>query len=213
MALTRQDWEQDKNKFIDTKEMLHKHLVGYDILKRIFTDEQMLQYTSNITVETQYEPTCLATYVGENDYKLGVSRVEQVEDCDDYGRPIPNKYITVYKYHAYIRADRISYCGMQISENFQGIALSLTSDNKLRDFIDQVDTGKLYLNNYEGTVLYGEIKIDIFRNNFSEYDNLMFHLGDNTGNYFGTYETSTGRMCNRVTYYVDLIKLGKHLSN
>ena len=57
MALTRQDWEQDKNKFIDTAEMLHKHLVGYDILKRIFTDEQMLQYTSNITVETQYEPT------------------------------------------------------------------------------------------------------------------------------------------------------------
>ena len=35
MALTRQDWEQVKDKFIDTKEMLHKHLVGYDILKRI----------------------------------------------------------------------------------------------------------------------------------------------------------------------------------
>ena len=213
MALTRQDWEQDKDKFIDTKEMLHKHLVGYDILKRMFTDEQMLQYTSNITVETQYEPTCLATYVGENDYKLGVSRVEQVEDCDDYGRPIPNKYITVYKYHAYIRADRISYHLSEVSENFQGIALSLTNDSKLREFLNQVDTGKLYLNNHENSVLYGEIKIDIFRNNFSEYDNLLFHLGDNTGNYFGTYETSTGRMCNRVTYYVDLIKLGKHLSN
>lgn len=213
MTLTRQDWEQDKDKFIDTKEMLHRHLVGYGILKRIFTDEQMLQYTSNITVETQYEPTCLATYVGENDYKLGVSRTEMVEDCDDYGRPIPNKYITVYKYHAYIRADRISNYVSEVSENFQGIALSLTSDNKLRDFIDQVDTGKLYLNNHENSVLYGEIKINIFRNNFSEYDNLMFHHGDNTGNYFGTYETKTGRMCNRVTYYVDLIKLAKHLSN
>ena len=77
--------------------MLHKHLVGYDILSRVFTDEQMLQYTSNITVETQYEPTCLATYVGENDYKLGVSRTELVEDCDDYGRPILNKYIIPYK--------------------------------------------------------------------------------------------------------------------
>ena len=213
MALTRQDWEQDKDKFIDTKEMLHKHLVGYDILKRMFTDEQMLKYTSNITVQTQYNPTCLATYVGENDYKLGVSRTEQVEDCDNYGRPIPNKYITVYKYHAYIRADRISYCGFETSENFQGIALSLTNDSKLREFINQVDTGKLYLNNHENSVLYGEIKIDIFRNNFSEYDNLMFHHGDNTGNYFGTYETSTGRMCNRVTYYVDLIKLAKHLTS
>ena len=212
MALTRQDWEQTKDKFIDTAEMLHKHLVGYDILKRMFTDEQMLQYTSNIKVETQYEPTCLATYVGENDYKLGVSRAEQVEDCDDYGRPIPNKYITVYKYHAYIRADRISHYLSEVSENFQGIALSLTSDNKLRDFIDQVDTGKLYLNNHENSVLYGDIKIDIFRNNFSEYENLLFHHGDNTGNYFGTYETKTGRMCNRVTYYVDLIKLAKHLS-
>ena len=212
MALTRQDWEQTKDKFIDTAEMLHKHLVGYDILKRMFTDEQMLQYTSNITVETQYNPTCLATYVGENDYKLGVSRAEQVEDCDEYGRPIPNKYITVYKYHAYIRADRVCNYVSEVSENFQGIALSLTSDNKLRDFIDQVDTGKLYLNNHENSVLYGEIKINIFRNNFSEYDNLMFHLGDNTGNYFGTYETSTGRMCNRVTYYVDLIKLAKHLT-
>ena len=212
MALTRQDWEQVKDKFIDTAEMLHKHLVGYDILKRMFTDKQMLQYTSNIKVETQYEPTCLATYVGENDYNLGVSRTGLVEGCDGYGRPIPNKYITVYKYHAYIRADRISNHILEVSENFQGIALSLTYDSKLREFINQVDTGKLYLNNYKDAVLYGEIKIDTFRNNFSEYDNLMFHLGDNTGNYFGTYETSTGRMCNRVTYYVDLIKLAKHLS-
>lgn len=212
MALTRQDWESVKDKFIDTKEMLHKHLVGYDILKRMFTDEQMLQYTSNIKVETQYESTCLATYVGENDYKLGVSRAEQVQDCDMYGRPIPNKYITVYKYHAYIRADRISYCVMQISENFQGIALSLTNNSKLREFLNQVDTGKLYLGTHKDAVLYGEIKIDTFRNNFSEYDNLMFHHGDNTGNYFGTYETKTQRMCNRVTYYVDLIKLANHLT-
>lgn len=211
MALARQDWKSVKDKFIDTKEMLHKHLVGYDILKRIFTDEQMLKYTSNITVQTQYEPTCLATYVGENDYKLGVSRAEQVEDCDDYGRPIPNKYITVYKYHAYIRADRISYCGLQVTENFQGIALSLVNDSKLREFINQVDTGKLYLGTHKDAVLYGEIKIDTFKNNFSKYDNLLFHSEDNTGNYFGTYEKSTGRMCNRVTYYVDLIKLGKYL--
>ena len=212
MALTRQDWEQVKDKFIDTKEMLHKHLVGYDILKRIFTDEQMLQYASNITVQTQYSPTCLATYVGENDYKLGVSRTEMVEDCDDYGRPIPNKYITVYKYHACIRADRISNFVSEVSENFQGIALSLAHGSKLREFLNQVDTGKLYLATYENSVLYGEIKIDTFRNNFSEYENLLFHSGDNTGNYFGTYEIKTKRMCNRVTYYVDLIKLGKHLT-
>ena len=212
MALTRQDWEQVKDKLIDTKEMLHKHLVGYDILKRMFTDEQMLQYTSNIKVETQYEYTNLATYVGENDYKEGISRVEQVQDCDDYGRPIPNKYITVYKYNAYIRADRESNYVSEVSENFKGIVLSLTYDSKLREFINQVDTGKLYLNNYKDAVLYGEIKIGIFRNNFSEYDNLMFHLGDNIGNYFGTYETKTGRMCNRVAYYVDLIKLAKQLS-
>ena len=212
MALTRQDWEQVKDKFIDTKEMLHKHLVGYDILKRMFTDEQMLQYTSNITVESQYENTCLATYVGENDYKLGVSRTEMVEDCDNYGRPIPNKYITVYKYHAYIRADRISNYLSEVSENFKGIVLSLTNDSKLREFISQVDTGKLYLNNHENSILYGEIKIDTFRNNFSEYDNLLFHSEDNTGNYFGTYEKSTGRMCNRVNYYVNLIKLAKHLT-
>ena len=212
MALTREHWEQTKDKFIDTKEMLPIHLVGYDILKRMFTDEQILKYTSNITVQTQYENTCLASWVGENDYKLGVSGEELVEDCDRYGRPIPNKYVTVYKYYAYIRADRISNCGTKVSENFNGITLSLTNDSKLREFINQVDTGKLYLNRYKDAVLYGEIKIDIFRNNFSEYDNLMFHLGDNTGNYFGTYETSTGRMCNRVTYYVDLIKLGEHLS-
>ena len=212
MALTRQDWESVKDKFIDTAEMLHKHLVGYDILKRMFTDEQMLQYTSNIKVESQYEPTCLATYVGENDYKLGVSRTELVEDCDDYGRPIPNKYITVYKYHAYIRADRESNYVSEVSENFKGIALSLTNDSKLREFINQVDTGTLYLATNENSVLYGEIKIDTFRNNFSEYENLLFHKEDNTGNYFGTYETSTGRMCNRVTYYVDLIKLAKQLS-
>ena len=173
MALTRQDWESVKDKFIDTAEMLHKHLVGYDILKRMFTDEQMLQYTSNIKVETQYHYTCLATWVGENDYKLGVSRAEQVQDCDMYGRPIPNK---------------------------------------LRDFIDQVDTGKLYLNNHENSVLYGDIKIDIFRNNFSEYENLLFHHGDNTGNYFGTYGVDTKRMCNRVNYYVNLTKLSEHLT-
>ena len=211
MALTRQDWEQVKDKYIDTKEMLHTHLIGYDILKRMFTDKQMLQYTSNITVESQYEPTCLATYVGENDYKLGVSKVERVRDCDNYGRPIPNKYITVYKYHAYIRVDRVNNYVSEVSENFKGIALSLTNDSKLREFINQVDTSKLYLTTYENSVLYGDIKIDTFRNNFSEYDNLMFHHGDNTGNYFGTYETSTKRMCNRDNYYVNLMKLADHL--
>ena len=102
MALTRQDWEQTKDKFIDTKEMLPIHLVGYNILKRMFTDEQILKYTSNITVQTQYEDTCLATWVGGNDYKLGISRVEQVGGCDRYGRSIPNKYVTVYKYDVYI---------------------------------------------------------------------------------------------------------------
>ena len=212
MALTKEHWGQTKDKFIDTKEMLPIHLVGYDILKRMFTDEQILKYTSNIAVQTQYKSTCLATYVGENDYKEGISRAEKVKACDIYGRPIPNKYITVYKYNAYIRADRISNNVSEVSKNFKGIALSLTNDSKLREFINQVDTGKLYLNNHENSVLYGDIKIDIFRNNFSEYDNLMFHVGDNTGNYFGTYETSTGRMCNRVNYYVDLIKLAKHLS-
>lgn len=212
MALTREQWEQIKDKFIDTKEMLPIHLVGYDILKRMFTDEQILKYTSNITVETQYEYTCLATWVGENDYKLGVSRAEQVEDCDRCGRPIPNKYITVYKYNAYIRADRICYCGTKVSENFKGIALSLTNDSKLREFINQVNTGKLYLSNYKGAILYGEIKIDTFRNNFSEYEDLLFHHGDNTGNYFGTYGVNTKRMCNRVNYYVNLIKLAEYLN-
>ena len=212
MALTRQDWEQVKDKFIDTAEMLHKHLVGYDILKRMFTDEQMLKYTSNIKVESQYEPTCLATWVGENDYKLGVSRTEQVQDCDDYGRPIPNKYITVYKYHAYIRADRISNYLSEVNENFKGIILSLTNDSKLREFINQVNTSKLYLANYKDSLLYGEIKIDTFRNNFSEYENLLFHHGDNTGNYFGTYGVDTKRMCNRINYYVNLTKLAEHLT-
>ena len=212
MALTKEHWEQTKDKFIDTKEMLHKHLVGYDILKRMFTDEQILKYTSNITVQTQYKSTCLATYVGENDYKEGISRAEKVQDCDMYGRPIPNKYITVYKYHAYIRADRESNYVSEVSENFQGIALSLTNDSKLREFINQIDTGKLYLATCENSVLYGEIKIDTFRNNFSEYEYLLFHHGDNTGNYFGLYEKSTERECNRVNYYVNLIKLAEYLN-
>ena len=212
MALTKEHWEQTKDKFIDTKEMLPIHLVGYDILKRMFTDEQILKYTSNIAVQTQYESTCLATYVGENDYKVGVSRAEQVKACDTYGRPIPNKYTTSYKYYAYIRADRISNNVSEVSENFKGIALSLTNDSKLREFINQVDTGKLYLNNYEGAILYGEIKIGTFKNNFSEYEDLLFHHGDNTGNYFGTYGVNTKRMCNRVNYYVNLIKLAEYLN-
>ena len=179
----------------------------------MYTNEQMLQYTSNIKVETQYHYTCLATYVGENDYKEGVSRVEQVEDCDDYGRPIPNKYITVYKYDAYIRVDRESNYVSEVSENFKGIALSLTSDSKLREFINQVDTSKLYQNNHEDAILYGEIKIGIFKNNFSEYESLLFHHGDNTGNYFGMYGVETKRMCNRVNYYVNLIKLAEYLTS
>ena len=211
MALTEEQWELTKDKFIDTKEMLHTHLVGYDILKRIFTDEQILKYTSNITVSSQYHSTCLATYVGENDYKLGVNRTEMVQDCDLYSRPIPNKYTTVYKYYAYIRADRICQSVLEVSKNFRGIALSLTNDNKLREFINQINTGKLYLANCESSVLYGDIKIDTFKNNFSEYDNLLFHKEDNTGNYFGLYEKSTERECNRVNYYVNLIKLANYL--
>ena len=212
MALTREHWNSVKDNFIDTKEMLPKHLVGYDILKRIFTDEQILKYTHNITVYNQYHSTCLATYVGDNDYKLGVSKTEMVEECDDYGRPIPNRYYTAYYYHAYVRADRISNFVAEVGENFKGIALALTSDSKLREFIDQIDTSALYLSTYENSTLYGRIKIDIFKNHFSEYDNLLFHRGDDTGNYFGTYEKDTERMCNRVNYYVDLIKLAEHLT-
>lgn len=212
MALTREQWEQIKDKFIDTKEMLPIHLVGYDILKRMFTDEQILKYTSNITVESQYEYTRLASWVGENDYKLGVSGTEQIQGCDKYGRPIPNKYINVPRYYAYIRADRISNNLSEVSENFKGISLSLTNDSKLREFINQVDTSTLYLNNHENSLLYGEIKIGTFKNNFSEYEDLLFHHGDNTGNYFGTYGVNTKRMCNRVNYYVNLIKLAEHLS-
>ena len=212
MALTKEHWGQTKDKFIDTKEMLPIHLVGYDILKRMFTDEQILKYTSNITVQTQYKSTCLATYVGENDYKEGISRAEKVKACDIYGRPIPNKYITVYKYNAYIRADRISNNVSEVSENFKGITLSLTNDSKLREFINQVDTSKLYLATYENSILYGEIKIDTFKNNFSEYEDLLFHHGDNTGNYFGTYGVDTKRMCNRVNYYVNLMKLANYLT-
>ena len=77
---------------------------------------------------------------------------------------------------------------------------------------DNIDDTTHVVVDHEEIQVYGEIKIDTFRNNFSEYDNLMFHLGDNTGNYFGTYETSTGRMCNRVAYYVDLIKLANYLT-
>ena len=212
MALTREQWEQIKDEFIDTKEMLPIHLVGYDILKRMFTDEQILKYTSNITVESQYEYTCLASWVGENDYKLGVSGTEQIQGCDKYGRPIPNKYINVPQYYAYIRADRISNNLSEVSENFKGIALSLTNDSKLREFINQVDTSTLYLNNHENSLLYGEIKIGTFKNNFSEYEDLLFHHGDNIGNYFGTYGVNTKRMCNRVNYYVNLIKLAEYLN-
>ena len=220
MALTRKQWEQVRDKFIDTKEMLHTHLVGYDILKKVFTDEQILEYTSNITVYSQYHYTSLATYVGENDYKLDEGRTEMINACDIYGRPIPNKYTTVYRYNAYIRADRGNCYVIEVTENFRGIALSLTNDSKLREFINrtsmgqlyQTNMGKFFLKTLENDFLYGEIKIDQFKNNFSEYEDLLFHSEDNKGNYFGTYEESTRRMWNRVNYYVNLIKLAEHLS-
>ena len=58
---------------------------------------------------------------------------------------------------------------LEVNENFKGIALSLVNDNKLREFINQISTNTLYLAKYENSLLYGEIKIDTFRNNFSEY--------------------------------------------
>ena len=89
----------------------------------------------------------------------------------------------------------------------------MTNDSKLREFINQVDTGTLYLATNEDAILYGEIKIGIFKNNFSEYESLLFHHGDNTGNYFGMYGVETKRMCNRVNYYVNLIKLAEYLTS
>lgn len=220
MALTKKQWELTRDKFIDTKEMLHTHLVGYDILKKVFTDEQILEYASNITVESQYHYTSLATYVGENDYKLDEGRTEMINACDIYGRPIPNKYTTVYRYNAYIRADRGNCYVTEVTENFRGIALSLTNDSKLREFINrtsmgqlyQTSMGKVFLKTLENDFLYGEIKIYHFQNYFSEYENLLFHSEDNTGNYLGTYEKGTRRMYNSVNYYVNLIKLAEHLS-
>ena len=89
MALTRADWEQIKDRHIETEDMLPQHLVGYNILRRLFTDKQMLQYTSNMTVYSQYHSTCLATYVGDKDYKLGVSKSEVVNDYDDFRQTYP----------------------------------------------------------------------------------------------------------------------------
>ena len=76
----------------------------------------------------------------------------------------------------------------------------------------QTNMGKFFLKTLENDFLYGEIKIDQFKNNFSEYEDLLFHSEDNKGNCFGTYEESTRRMWNRVNYYVNLIKLAEHLS-
>ena len=92
--------------------------------------------------------------------KLGISGTEQIQDCDKYGRPIPNKYITVYKYYAYIRADRESNYVSEVSENFKGIALSLTNDSKLREFINQVDTSKLK-SGTETTAIYNHTKTPV----------------------------------------------------
>lgn len=211
MALTRADWEQIKDRYIETEDMLPQHLVGYNILRRLYTDKQMLQYASNMTVYSQYHSTCLATYVGDKDYKLGVSKSEVINDYDDFGRPIPDKYITVLKYHAYVRADRISNYISEVGDNFKGIALSLTNNSKLREFINQVDTSGLYLSDYNGSLLYGRIDINVFNKHFQQYDKLLFHDGDNTFNYFSTYEKSTKRMCNRKEYYVNLMKLTKAL--
>ena len=83
----------NKNEFIETPQMLERHLVGYDIIKRLFTDEQILKYTRlNLTVYSQYHSTCLAQWVGDKDYKLGCSGHVWVKDYDEYGRELKTEH-------------------------------------------------------------------------------------------------------------------------
>lgn len=212
MALTREHWESVKNKFIDTKEMLERHLVGYNTIKRLFTDEQILKYARiNLTVYSQYHSTCLSTYVGDNDYKLGVSKTEMVEECDSYGRPIPNRYYTVYYYHAYVRADRISNYVSEVGENCQNI-FSWLSSGKVRELINDIDFSLLYLAYNKDSLLYGKIDRDTFKEKYEEFDSLLFHNDDSTGNYFALSEKDTNRLCSKKDYYIDLERLAKYIS-
>ena len=212
MALTRTEWEKDKSEFIETPQMLERHLVGYDTIKRLFTDEQILKYARiNLTVYSQYHNTCLATYVGDNDYKLGVSKTEMVEECDNYGRPIPNRYYTVYYYHAYVRADRISNYVSEVGENCQNI-FNWLSSGKVRELINDIDFSLLYLAYNKDSLLYGKIDRNIFKEKYEEFDSLLFHTDDSTGNYFAFSEKDTNRLCNRKDYFVDLERLAKYIS-
>ena len=211
MALTRTEWEKDKNEFIETPQMLERHLVGYDIIKRLFTDEQILKYTRlNLTVYSQYHSTCLAQWVGDKDYKLGCSGHVWVKDYDEYGRELETEH-QIPRWHAYVRADRISNYVSEVGENCQNIFRWL-SNGKVRELINDIDFSLLYLAYNTNSLLYGKIDIKTFKDKYEEFDSLLFHNDDSTGNYFSLSEKGTNRLCNNKEYFVDLERLVKYIS-
>lgn len=156
---------------------------------------------------------CRKTHAFDTDYIMYVRPIEYHEATDDYGRIIPNKYIKVQYYDVKRRIDRhlATSANNLLVEITKGILKQNLKDENLINFIDNIDLRCFYLTNPEHKIAWGGIKIENFNKNFSDLDFLLFHETDKTGNYFGAYEKTTKRMCNRMEYYVNMKKLAQYV--
>lgn len=208
-----QKWTEIENNFITNQSELKYHMIHLDILKMLFTYNEILNYAKeNIKIKNLYWDVP-KTHAFDTDYIMYVRPIEYHEATDDYGRIIPNKYIKVQYYDVKRRIDRhlVTSANNLLVEITKGILKQNLKDENLINFIDNIDLRCFYLTNPEHKIAWGGIKIENFNKNFSDLDFLLFHESDKTGNYFGTYEKTTKRMCNRIEYYVNMKKLAQYV--
>lgn len=221
---TLEQWNALEGLYVDIEEIAKEHLFGLDkvLIPMGFTMDEILSYTStNLLIHDCYDESALRNY---GDYRLHFRGYEWVQDYDDYGRPLYYTYNReklpkgrdVARYYTALRVDRLNYWALQIEKLLKGILLNMNNDERLAEFINAIDMGKVYLyNNNVNNVLYGNITWDKLDNKFNEFarKDILFTIKDKVTktNFFCGYNDKTGILGNRVNAHVDLKKLLKYV--
>lgn len=203
MAKTYQEFLKIRDNFIKTKADMKQYLSGYNIVSRIIIDKDILNYAKhNEIIGKQYGNTILTSHILEDDFLRGIHDVEYL-----YDEQTKQEY-KITHYDLYRRNDKLCIHDMTPSNLYKNVLLSLTNDNELKEFIHNIDTTMLYMQNQ---VFAGRINRQLFDEHFAEYKHVMYKNGEHS-NHFGTrYNPNNNLLCNNIEYYVNLVKLYKYV--
>lgn len=178
------NWEEVKHEMVTEESDIDLFLIYPDILKRIFTVEEILSYTSSYVQKGEFfktgsyhsiysDPRAMAVY--------GTYRQEWVPEYDDYGRPLKDRYgnekgelrqVLINE----VRQDQRGTDGLGFAKLVKNILLHLAmpvENNLFKKVLINLDCGKAYLQ-YEPYEPTCEINLKTLSNNYEDNNILEY---------------------------------------